>query len=208
MRFPRMAYTSVAVDASALPSTAGIRACERGTPALSAYQRSLLLLCCDELALHQVHLLLEALDRPFESEPTRLLGSQRLLARGGSLIQPTIEFAQLLQFELERLALARRAVERRGMLCSLRLTRARTVEQARQRTLCIVQRALQLPVPIAALDEVRAVRAEAAHRVDLPHVRQPEEEDLHARAREQVARLRRSLRHLHANRPSPARRSR
>ena len=37
MRFPRMAYTSVAVDASALPSTAGIRACERGTPALSAY---------------------------------------------------------------------------------------------------------------------------------------------------------------------------
>ena len=50
-------------------------------PSALFVQRALLLLRRDELALHQVHLLLERLHRALEGEALGLLEMQRLLAR-------------------------------------------------------------------------------------------------------------------------------
>ena len=48
----------------------------------AAVERALLLLRGHELALHQVHLLLEGLHAALEREPLCLLRAQRALARG------------------------------------------------------------------------------------------------------------------------------
>ena len=48
-------------------------------PSALFVQRALLLLRRDELALHQVHLLLERVHGGFELHPHGLLGAQRLL---------------------------------------------------------------------------------------------------------------------------------
>ena len=53
----------------------------------AAVERALLLLRGHELALHQVHLLLEGLHAPLEREPLCLLRAQRALARGSRLVE-------------------------------------------------------------------------------------------------------------------------
>lgn len=66
----------------------------------AAVQGALLLLCSDQLALHQIHLLLEALDRTFKSQAGCLLSSECHLSRHRRLVQETAQLLQLLHLEV------------------------------------------------------------------------------------------------------------